>query len=113
MNEEIKIQWIDALLSGEFTRGESFLNSDGKLCPLGVLCELAVRAGATTREGSHSGNVIMYGHQNHVLPDSVVSWAGLPDRNPTLLSIPRGSLADLNDDGMTFAAIADLIKDKL
>jgi hypothetical protein len=43
MNEvaEVQKKWVDALRSGKFEQGQGFLHkSDGKMCCLGVACEV-------------------------------------------------------------------------
>ena len=45
MNPQIKAQWVADLRSGQYEQGNGYLNADGKLCCLGVLCEQAVKAG--------------------------------------------------------------------
>lgn len=49
MNAEIKAQWVAALRSGEYRQGRSQLRTetpDGhRYCCLGVLCDLAAKAG--------------------------------------------------------------------
>jgi len=52
MVPEIKAQWVAALRSGEYVKGRNHLQKDGKFCCLGVLCELAVKAGIVTANPS-------------------------------------------------------------
>lgn len=37
----MKDKWVAALRSGKYTQGRGYLNSNGSLCCLGVLCEIA------------------------------------------------------------------------
>jgi hypothetical protein len=133
MNAEIKAQWTAALRGGEYVQGRGFLNADGKFCCLGVLCELAVKAGiieSNFRECDPT--VIYYGDRNDTLSDAVVKWAGLPDgedvinpHNPAVTvdrtdGITRSvSLAELNDGENSaervhsFDEIADIIDAQL
>lgn len=122
MNAEIKAQWVTDLRSGEFKQGTGYLNADGKLCCLGVLCEQAVRAGVI---GSGGGNgIIRYDGKEDILPKLVRVWAGLPDggdnpNNPhVIVDHEKVSLAELNDgengwDPHTFGQIADIIEEQL
>lgn len=84
MDPVIKEEWIAALESGEYTRGEKRLKveGDGKVthCCLGVLCELHH---AKTGEGKWS-KVINFEYgispmdaNDKVLPASVNRWCGL------------------------------------
>jgi len=133
MNQEIKARWTAALRSGEYQQGEGCLNKNGKLCCLGVLCELAVKDGVITStilypddDEPHTG----YGErlEELVLPKLVMGWAGLDDINPgvDLSNAPEGvifkpgeivsdfpSLAGINDSGTPFAVIADVIDAQL
>lgn len=38
MNADLKKRWIEALRSGKYTQGTTYLNYQGKQCCLGVLC---------------------------------------------------------------------------
>jgi len=123
MNPEIKAQWTTRLRSGEDEQGTGALNKDGKLCCLGVLCELAVKAGIVravldsgdgcTRYGSEDEQSgIHAGAEKLTLPESVQDWAGLDSENPEVG--PYGgdgemAAAYLNDNDVTFAQLADLI----
>lgn len=127
MKPEIKKLWTDALRSGKYQQGTGYLNRDGKLCCLGVLCELAVQAGVAKLWGPPLplGSSFSYGGLESSsgsttgLPDGVCEWAGvlegdqpnyagrLPHTRDT--SEPY-SLAEANDERqMTFSQIADLI----
>ena len=130
MNQEIKAQWVQALRSGEYEQGKSALHiisGDGKhtYCCLGVLCELAVKAGvaeviSTERSFIPGDSLVRYGSrvdiekssnwsQIAILPDSVMRWAGLRDEHGW--TQPNGdSLAGLNDAGVGFDVIGDLIE---
>lgn len=121
MNKEVKALWTAALRSGKYEQGRSFLctaDSDGerRYCCLGVLCALAVIAGAAEEEEVTDGGVIPYDENTEVLPPGVTVWAGLSTDNPFVVTHPEGlpeSLAALNDDGLTFARMADLIDEQL
>ena len=127
MNEDIKAQWTTALRSGEYPQGKGTLRTEDGYCCLGVLCDLAVKAGeivepvAKPRSGINLDEVYYeYDGEPSVLSTPVRNWAGLDMSNP---DIPyqesmrdavwrvRGhvSLAELNDNDYTFPQIADLI----
>jgi len=124
MNPEIKAQWLTDLRSGEFKQGQNYLNADGKLCCLGVLCEQAVKAGVI--ESREDDGIILYDGKEDVLSPKVREWAGLPEtnkygnpNNPTVtVEDTEASLAELNDgehtwEPHTFGQIADLIEAQL
>lgn len=122
MNPDVKAKWLTALRSGEYPQTTGTLHrtadyretdwSDAKpagWCCYGVLCDVAVKEGLkvirkTDEDLEYFDGVIDY------LPPSVVEWAELPSNDPEV----RGeSLAIRNDNGVTFAEIADLIEEQL
>lgn len=121
MNPKIKADWVAALRSGEYEQGTGKLNQNGKFCCLGVLCDLAVKAdvGVTVREerisyiGFESHRTYYDGNPD-TTPDIVQDWAGLPDEDPVVrFGVSWSTPANLNDSGMSFADIADIIEEQL
>lgn len=118
MNAEIKAQWTAALRSGEYQQTTGYLRDTTGYCCLGVLCDLAVKAGKV-RETHKDPECVCYGVGNSFgsLPDEVLEWAGLDSISPRVLAQPDEfdepenlDLADLNDDyEFGFGRIADLI----
>lgn len=131
MNAAIKAQWTAALRSGDYPQAKNNLRTEEGYCCLGVLCDLAVEAGVTeiTTEPGDSSAVYWYDGEFLSLPGSVQKWAGLdyldnphnPDIDREADGFPEAavvdgevsghaaSLAELNDNGTTFAVIADII----
>jgi hypothetical protein len=112
MHPDLKRDWIAALRSGKFKQGTSSLNGPEGYCCLGVLCELLVEPLGLNRV--QEGNKVRYDGTFATLPWSVEKFTGLD----ILGSLPSGvtyknqawnTLAGLNDAGMTFAEIADVI----
>lgn len=143
MNPEVKRQWLEALRGGEYTQGASALSRvrdrDGnrEYCCLGVLCDLAEKAGvvssklpdqdyvnrALDRDGDagYNGDVFYSDPEGRFeeassLPVGVQEWAGLP-RDPYVFfseDIENVALSELNDDvGEDFNQIADRIEESL
>lgn len=126
MNQEVKKEWIEALRSGEYRQGDSYLASKDrhddnyKFCCLGVLCELAYKKGIVTRtedsEDDGGDKYYCYGKDQcrEYLPDEVINWANLKDDSPCLpdeSEFGTGSLTEINDSGdYNFQAIAKLIE---
>jgi hypothetical protein len=131
VNKEVKDQWVTALRSGEYEQGRSYLRSkdpnggNDKFCCLGVLCDLAVKAGVTEARDNGYGSVVYGGEDDPNTaypPAQVVEWAGLNTLNP---SVPfehegwdekRAPLTALNDNTelkLGFTDIADLIEEHL
>ena len=107
MDFAVKAQWVAALRSGKYKQGKHRLRSDAdEFCCLGVLCDIspAARWNGTRAVGDSGGiedaSIID-------LPRSVQHWAGLPTTGPV---VKRGSLSALNDQGVPFSEIADLIE---
>lgn len=114
MNPVIKEQWTTALRSGKFEQGRGALNSGGKFCCLGVLCELAVAEGVVERV--EFGESFRYGADNEAfsytyLPHEVVVWSGV-EYTGRMKGCPD-SLATINDRGASFEEIADTIEQYL
>ena len=122
MNEGIKADWLTALRSGEYKQGRDFLKyQDGEstsYCCLGVLCELAAKAGIVEKsEMDEDARVHTFDGQSSYLPPKVAVWAdiqyqGKIYREATGFVDQRVSvdLADLNDYKLDFAGIADVIE---
>lgn len=142
MKQEIKTQWITALRSGQYKQAHGMLGFKDETgtvenCCLGVLCNLAVKAGvieAPEMEDADYGT-LYYDDQAEVLPNSVMEWAELGEQYNPLVPVPNGvdnlvpvphsvgnptiSLAELNDGESyadheyTFNEIADVIEENL
>jgi hypothetical protein len=100
MNQEIKQKWVEALRSGKYKQGHGTLKRYGKYCCLGVLCSVV-------KTKNWVGGKF--------LPDHVQEKAGLTVAYPTVRTRDgiNQSLANLNDIGMPFSEIADLIEAQL
>lgn len=109
MDPQVKEVWIDALLSGKYKQGRTKLqNQDGEFCCLGVLCDLYDKAhpNATLRDAKG------YAGKWHSLPYEVRSWSGISEVGEFhLVDGTHCSLARLNDEGMKFPDIANVIRE--
>lgn len=95
-------------------------NETGKhgFCCLGVLCEMAVEAGVIPvpeldESGTYS-TLYVYDNDESVLPEVVRDWAGLQETDGAF-ETKKGnntSLADVNDGGKKFGAIAKIIESR-
>ena len=140
MDKYWKDKWITALRSGEYKQGQEFLKntySDGKTsetcyCCLGVLCDLVSKEPnvgfelmLTDGDGVHTS--IITGAfesedgywEDENLPNLVAEVVGLADieygefENDPFIKSKGKEISVLNDDGMTFEEIADLIEKEL
>ena len=141
MNKEVKALWIAALRSGEYKQGAGRLGytQDGvtKHCCLGVLCELAVKAGVieTTEVRNTTScpcgcdgwedtglDVKLYAGSKSYLPASVQAWAQIGENGELSkhMSYDSGynvtwleTLAQVNDTRkFSFGTIADIIEEQ-
>lgn len=124
MNPEIKAQWLSALRSGEYEQGRGQLKNDGKYCCLGVLCDLAEKAGVVRSELELATGDTAFGADDEfrdgnpsssALPQSVQEWAGLHAEVPSVVfADDYEPLPYLNDScGLNFTRLADLIEESL
>lgn len=124
-------QWVETLRSGKYKQGHLGLETiDSKtgehsFCCLGVLCDLAVKAGVITRADgprtiTSEGNLaVHFGRKDRstaALPPAVQEWAGLAtpagrfDHGAKFDVRGSYSLMALNDTGMSFNDIANVIE---
>lgn len=125
MDPEIKAKWLTALRSGEYMQGRGTLrihtndeSDPDRFCCLGVLCDLAERAGAVTHQfgvsDENDETSTFYGVDgaSAYLPDEVITWATINTDAVTMrwcFSDDR-SLTHMNDTGSSFSEIADVIE---
>lgn len=111
MNPEIKAKWVAALRSGEYKQGTNRLKMADRFCCLGVLCDLHSKETGQQWVDMPGAQGAWYYRQCGLPAFTVVEWAGLDSCDPA----PEGydPLSVLNDQGRTFAEIADLIEKHL
>ncbi len=110
MKENIKNLWVAALRDPNAKQGRLTLEDlEGKQCCLGVLCRIAEKYEITnSRENDFSG-AIFFEREFQILPDSVRNWAGIKSCTGDYENGER-NLAQDNDEGKSFAEIADIIE---
>ena len=125
MNPEIKQKWLDALRSGEYEQTSGALkkvDDEGNYsyCCLGVLCDLVAPDKWVSRE--NNDETIEFGFtfdseyfEYGVLPRFIYEEVGLSNNNPVIqdAKFVRKNIATLNDAGLTFTELADLIEKEL
>jgi hypothetical protein len=127
MNPRVKNLWLDELESGKYSQGTGYLRKivDGTTyhCCLGILVDIYARE--TGQSWDQPINVddpdttaTPFHDEYHILPKSVMDWAGLKDTNPDInvFDGPHSigsSLGEMNDLGRTFDEIADAIREQL
>ena len=123
MKPKIRTLWTNALESGEYIQGAGQLCIDGKYCCLGVLCDLAVKAGVInpgTDVTLSDGIAKQYGlkAETGFLPDEVKDWAGIEYSDPYVAPDGKSghtnqTFSMLNDSHVPFTEIAKKIKEYL
>jgi len=127
--KRIREAWLEALTSGEYKQGKSYLHQktkkgEDRFCCLGVLCDLAVKARVIDAPEEDEDRVVVYDGDAEKLPNSVLDWAKLKNstgepENENFVGeeawltkgLKKESLASLNDAGIKFPTIAKIIKE--
>src|SRR5258706_10056996 len=104
MNQEVKTKWLAALHSGEYKQTTKVLKDDYGYCCVGVLCHLYCQEKNVMWENNK-----LFGIRT-TLPFEVQKWSGLNRDNPI---VENSSLAEINDSGLSFNQIADIIEKEL
>lgn len=116
MNTEIKQKWVAALRSGNYNQGVNTLRKGNNFCCLGVLCDVVDPKGWKESQLFKTSKKYGYGinEVTSTLPYEIMQFAGLTDRNPTLTFDDKDLMvSQLNDKGITFEEIANLIEEQL
>jgi hypothetical protein len=115
---EIAEIWALALESGLYDQGRGqlvlhhTLPTPPKYCCLGVLCDLANKAGVKTPFGEdekpYGWN---FGTNGATLPECVIRWAGMETPTGEFGPSPIDCLMFHNDNGHPFSGIAAIIRE--
>jgi hypothetical protein len=101
MKYEIAMKWVEALRSGNYKQGQYYIKNNDKFCCLGVLCDISKQG--EWKEGHYLNN-------DEYLPEEVMEWAGMKSSSGCFNVKSGRNLSKLNDNGMTFEEIADIIE---
>lgn len=115
MNQEIKTKWLEALRSGEYNQSKHQLRSKDGYCCLGVLCDVYRKETGLLEWVEKDNYFSIMGTTNFTtLNEDVMNWAELPINSPMVSynSIKR-LLTAMNDNGISFNEIADVIEGSL
>lgn len=130
MDPNVKAEWLTALRSGDYKQTKGALRDNTGYCCLGVLTDLWVKGSSVEWYPKPFGTTFSiaipgFNAFSSVAPERVMSWSDLT--NPigmTLLATVTYheatedetvenfyvTLSDLNDNGLTFTQIADIIE---
>jgi len=111
MKREIATQWVKALRSGDYKQGTGVLrSSDNRFCCLGVLCEVLREELnlEVTKIPSDYNHAYEYEGSQIALPRKVRDYVRMRSSDGDYDD--RNSLAKLNDKGMSFSDLADVIE---
>lgn len=104
MRQEVAEQLCEALRSDKYKQTSSRLRDGDRFCCLGVLCDIS-----GLHEWEEDGT---YGGNEGILPWKVMEWAGMSTAGGNVvLNGELTCLAELNDSGMAFTNIADIIEE--
>lgn len=118
MNQEIKKKWVEALRSGDYKQTTGYLKRDNCFCALGVLCDLYIKEQSLCEwTDSYCGKGYLaiqkkndpYSRSIAALISCIVDWAGC-SADP---KVNGEYISRLNDTGIPFSKIADLIEAEL
>lgn len=127
MNSQIKQKWIDALLSGKYTQGQSKLYSGDGFCCLGVLCDIYakevgdfawLKKDPSKTVDNDKWDYWYFDDQSEVLPECVSKWSDLNEKDPVVINVVLDqdyitTLSSMNDKGATFEDLAKIIQEQL
>lgn len=107
MKPEIKEKWLEALRSGRYKQGNSYLkNYKNEFCCLGVLCDLVDPSGWEMEENENP-LFFLFDNSASYLSNDFISKIGK-------FSIEMMyELAKMNDTGKSFKKIADYIEKEI
>jgi hypothetical protein len=118
MDRQVRDAWVSRLRSGTVKQTASKLGRlDGSRCCLGVLCDLAVEDGAIQPPTPDQRGNLWYGDWAEYLPGLVCMWAGMTACGRCVVVLNSDGLTDsltaMNDRGVPFDELADIIEKQL
>lgn len=129
MNPAIKALWVYDLRTTEHKQNSTFLNCSAGFCCLGRLTDLYIQSPANTNNLQwidKDYGIKIFGHSSVHLSNEILDWSGLKNREGAKVLVPkhlkvstqireRGvvTLSLLNDHGLTFRELADIIEEQL
>lgn len=115
--KENQIKLVEALRSGKYKQGRKQLRDKDRFCFWGVACDLSGLGNWEDRQYSDGGkryviDSTLYG--SFALPPvEVKDWVGFNDIRAVIIDGSFASLFDHNDNGKSFAQLADAIEQQI
>lgn len=115
MDKELAFKWADELESGNSLQGRRSLEWEGRRCCLGVLARMQCKNDPSRVSVSKVSGKTFFDERPGLLSDRLKIETGIKTDNGIIYSLRDRSgfpvsLAELNDLGLTFSQIADLIR---
>lgn len=101
-------KWVEALRSGEYEQGTTYLCKDDKHCCLGVLCRAAKIEGRSSSRGGKE--TVRFSGGSTLPPPDALQFVGLTNNHGSFKTDIEDSLININDDERPFSEIADIIE---
>ena len=115
MNQEIKTRWLKALRDGSYKQGHGRLRLEEEFCCLGVLCDLYIKdtnsQWQVSSEWEFGARLYEFRNEITLPPREVLDWAGI--KGNCAVNTQHGTLSSLNDCGLSFNRIAEIIEKDL
>lgn len=112
MKKEIADKWVQALKSNKYSQTKGTLKDSYGYCCLGVLCEISKISDWKLIDNHHISKY-KYNDSSMIglLPEEVRKWADIKTTDGTFIQNNKQLiLTTLNDDGVSFNEIADIIE---
>lgn len=107
-------KWVKALRSGKYKQTKEFLHDQNGFCCLGVACEVynqemkrLHKKQLETKLNNNTYETVSYNNYDTILPPKVRAWLNLSSKTGTYND---GDLSEMNDRGLTFKQIANVIE---
>lgn len=121
LDENVKLEWLAALRSGEYPQDGGKLKTEEGYCCLGVLCDVGKKLFGVAGEWEQPefeddswyfvgtkphGKEVVPDARSSFLPSNVIGWAGITTTQERILS-------KINDNADDFADVIDYIEKNL
>lgn len=111
MKKEIKDKWVEALRSGDYPQTKGCLRNTKGFCCLGVASDLYVKEVGGKWEQTGYRDEFQFLGNTAALSEKVRVWLGMSSSSGLFKDGDKVErLTDLNDNGIMFKEIADIVE---